>query len=100
VYDRKAEKIGTVADIMLDKRSGKVVYAVLTVGTFLGLGGKHYPLPWSMLRYDTRLGGYVVNLDRERLENAPSYADNDNMDYAARGSQVHDYWEVPPYWAR
>lgn len=77
VYDAKGEKTGSIHQVMIDKRSGRVTYAVLSFGGFLGIGEKYHPLPWNMLTYDENLSGYIVNLDRERLENAPSYAEDD-----------------------
>lgn len=72
VYDLSDEKIGVIEDIMVDKRLGTVAYAVLSFGGFLGLDAKHYPLRWSMLRYNTQLEGYQVKLDKAALENAPT----------------------------
>lgn len=74
VYNTGGEKLGSVYDVMLDKVSGNAEYAVLSFGGFLGIGDKYHPLPWKQLRYDTRQGGYVVGLDRSRLEGAPVYA--------------------------
>src|SRR3982751_6105444 len=73
VYNRQGEKLGSVYNFMVDKRSGKVEYAVMSFGGFLGMGDSYHPLPWNVLTYDTRQGGYVVDLDRGRLEGAPSY---------------------------
>ena len=72
VYDLAGEKIGLIKDIMLDKLQGTVAYAVLGFGGFLGFDPKHYPLRWSMLRYNTELDGYQVKLDKAGLENAPT----------------------------
>ena len=91
VYSMEAEHIGSIEDVMLDKSTGRVGYAVLSFGGFLGLGSKHYPLPWDMLRYDTALGGYVVKLDKTRLENAPVVEDG----WADRRRAVDDYWAMP-----
>ena len=71
---------------MIDKRTGEVAYAVMAFGGFLGMGADYHPLPWSVLTYDTSQGGYVVNLDKETLEAAPRYTEND----AKR-------WEDPEY---
>ena len=101
VYNRHAERLGTVEDVMLDKRSGRVAYAVMSFGGFLGIGERYHPLPWSMLNYDLDLGGYLVDLDRDRLEGAPSYAASDEVDWADNnfGKRVSDYYGVRPYWA-
>jgi sporulation protein YlmC with PRC-barrel domain len=69
VYNLQGEKLGTVDDIMIDKISGRAIYAVMSFGGFLGMGEKQHPLPWSSLKYDERQGGYVVNLDKNMLEN-------------------------------
>ena len=91
VYSLDAEHIGSIEDVMLDKQTGRVSYAVLSFGGFLGLGSKHYPLPWEMLRYDTSLGGYVVKLDKARLERAPVIEEG----WAERRRMVDDYWATP-----
>jgi hypothetical protein len=72
----------------------------MSFGGFLGIGDKHHPLPWSMLKYDTGLEGYVVNLDKRILENAPAYDTDEPADLADEtyGRKVHDYYKVPPYW--
>jgi sporulation protein YlmC with PRC-barrel domain len=74
VYNKTGDRLGTVYDVMLDKVSGRTEYAVLSFGGFLGIGNKYHPLPWNQLTYDTGLGGYVLGLDRDRLERAPTYA--------------------------
>lgn len=74
VYSRRGERLGTVESFMVNKRSGRVEYAVLSFGGFLGLGHRHYPLPWNLLTYDVERGGYVVDLDPRDLERAPSFA--------------------------
>ena len=93
VYDAKGEKIGSIHQIMIDKTSGRVTYAVMSFGGFLGIGDKYHPLPWNMLTYDERLGGYIVNLDRERLENAPTYAEDELAWSDPKfGTTVTDYY--------
>ena len=74
VYDNNGEKLGSIESLMIDKRSGQVRHAVLEFGGFLGLGTDRYPLPWSMLKYDTHRDGYVVPLDNSRLADAPRYS--------------------------
>ena len=73
VYDRKGERLGSVSNFMVGKRSGQVAYAVMSFGGWLGMGESYHPLPWNTLTYDTDLGGYVVGLTQERLRNAPSH---------------------------
>jgi sporulation protein YlmC with PRC-barrel domain len=64
VYNRQGEKLGTIRNFMVEKRSGKVEYAVLSFGGILGMGDSYHPLPWNVLTYDTTQGGYVVDLDK------------------------------------
>ena len=93
VYDAQGEKMGSIHRIMIDKISGRVTYAVMSFGGFLGIGDKYHPLPWNMLTYDEGLGGYIVNLNRERLENAPAYSE-DELDWQdpKLGAGVTDYY--------
>lgn len=102
VYNRSGEKLGTVHAIMIDKRGGNVAYAVMSFGGFLGIGESYHPLPWGVLDYDVRQGGYVVDLDRDILEGAPTIASSDDVDWAdaAWGRRVHDYYGAVPYWDR
>lgn len=71
VFDRRAEKIGSVHGVMIDKQTGRVEYAVLTFGGLLGFGLRAYPLPWSMMTYARDLHGYYLELTREDIEAAP-----------------------------
>lgn len=99
VYNRSGEKLGSIYNFMVDKRSGKVEYAVLQFGGLFGLGSDYYPLPWDVLTYETDQGGYVVDLDKSVLEKAPRYTGNDeptfDRDY---GREVYGYYGVSyPY---
>jgi PRC-barrel domain len=73
VFNAGADRVGSIQDLMIDKRSGQVAYAIMSFGGFLGIGNSYHPLPWSLLRYDTNLGGYVVDIKESDLEDAPSY---------------------------
>jgi hypothetical protein len=100
VYRSNGDKIGAIERVMLDKQSGKVAYAVMSFGGFLGIGHDHYPVPWSLLTYNTRLGGYEVNISDQQLKGAPKYANDNDWDWEdrKRAQQVFDYYRVPPYW--
>jgi hypothetical protein len=94
VYGAAGNRLGSIGTLMIDKARGKVEYAVLTFGGIMGIGSRHFPLPWSQLRYDTALGGYVVNLTEEQLRDAPSYdaAEPVNLTDNAWGEKVHGYY--------
>jgi sporulation protein YlmC with PRC-barrel domain len=99
VYRANGDKLGTIERVMIDKLSGKVAYAVMSFGGFLGLGHDHYPIPWSLLRYDTRLEGYVVEMNDEQLKGAPRFTADHPFDWNdnERGRRVYDYYKVPFY---
>jgi hypothetical protein len=96
VYGADDEKIGSIERVMLGKTDGRVAYAMLSCGGFLGFGDDHYPLPWQQLTYDTDVGGYRVNLTKDQLEGAPKYS-GDAWDWEDRASarQVSDYYGTP-----
>jgi PRC-barrel domain len=99
VYNRAGEKLGHVEDIMLDKISGRACYAVMSFGGFLGIGNKHWPLPWSALTYDMSKEGFVVDIDKKKLEKAPSYDSDDFRWTPDYGRSVDRYYGAPSYWS-
>jgi PRC-barrel domain len=99
VYRSNGEKIGQIERVMLGKRSGKVAYAVMNFGGFLGLGHDHYPIPWARLTYNEKLGGYEVNVSNKELEGAPKYDPADEWKWDRDNDRrVSDYYGVPGYW--
>ena len=94
LYGADDQKIGSLQRVMIDKISGKVSYAVISFGGFMGIGEDYYPMPWPNLKYDTRLGGYRVGVTEDQLKGAPKYSKDENWDWAdaARGRRVDDYW--------
>jgi len=99
VYGADQRKIGSLERVMIDKISGKVAYAVLSFGGFLGMGEDFYPMPWSTLKYDTNLGGYLVNLTKDQLDNAPKFNESRGWNWNRENDrQVHDYYRARPYW--
>lgn len=77
VYDFSGERLGSISNIMIDKVSGQAEYAVMQFGGFLGIGTDNYPIPWRMLQYDVDQGGYVVDLDKDLLNDAPRFKDDE-----------------------
>ena len=94
VYNDAGEKLGSIDDLMIDKRSGQVRYAVLEFGGFLGMGTDRYPMPWNVLKYDRTRGCYIVPMDKARLQKAPKYRDADvpvfDLEYGTRVDQYYN----------
>jgi PRC-barrel domain protein len=101
VYGADDQKIGTVQRVMIDKISGKVAYAVISFGGFLGMGEDYYPMPWASLKYDTNLGGYRVGVTEDQLKGAPKYNRNTDWDWSdrSRDKSVYDYYRAPLWYA-
>jgi hypothetical protein len=97
VFGADNQQIGSIERVMIDKISGKVSYAVLSFGGFLGIGDDHYPLPWQSLKYDTDLGGYVTGITEDQLRGAPKYGNDNTWDWADRSAtrSVNGYYGVP-----
>ena len=93
VYRADGTKIGRIQRVMIDKVSGKVGYAVMSFGGFMGIGENYYPLPWSALTYNPRLDGYEVNVSDEELKGAPHFTQHENWDWSSpdRSKALHDY---------
>ncbi len=95
VFSADGEKMGTIERVMLGKKTGKIAYAVLSFGGFLGIGHDHYPLPWASLTYDESLGGYRTAVTQKQLETAPKYANDADWSWNAHARKVDDYYGVP-----
>jgi len=101
VYNTAGDSLGEIHDVMIDKQSGKIAYAVMSFGGFLGIGERYHPLPWVTLKYDTRQGGYVVGMTKEQLEGAPTFGSNETPAWGNREyeEKIHGYYKTQPYWA-
>lgn len=75
VYNPKGERLGTIEQVMIDKLTGQVAYAVMSFGGFLGVGERYHPPPWAVLDYDPARGGYIIDLDKKTLVGAPHYGE-------------------------
>ncbi len=96
VNNRQGGRLGEVYNFMVDKLTGQVAYAVMGFDGFLGIGERYHPLPWKTLAYDTRLGGFVIDLTRDQLERAPSYTLEETPWAGPKyGRSVHDYYDIP-----
>lgn len=97
VFGRDGEKVGSIEKLMIDKLTGRVVYAVLVFGGFMGVDAKRRPVPWTALAYDPEADGYTISLTREQVKAAPAYEhaiepDWNDPDYRKR---LHSYYGPP-----
>ena len=98
VCNQKGEDVGDIKEIMLDMRNGKVGYAVLSFGGFLGMGEKLFAVPWGALTLDTKYKRFVLNVEKDRLKNAPGF-DKDHWPDMADQSwarEIHSYYGIKP----
>jgi hypothetical protein len=91
IYGADGKPIGRIEQLIIDKVTGRVAYAVLSFGGFLGIGSHHYPIPWSLLTFNEKLGGYQVSITEEQLKDAPKFGLSENQ-------KLHDYWNVTYPW--
>lgn len=99
VYNHKDEDLGDIKEFMLDMRSGRVSYAVLSFGSFLGMGEKLFAVPWNALTLDTVNQRFILNIDKERLKDAPGFdADHwPDMADTTWTNEIHSYYGTTPY---
>jgi len=95
------ERLGHIERLMIDKISGKVSYAILSFGGFLGMGTSLLPLPWARLTYNPEFEAYQLDIDDEELRRAPSFGADRDFDWGDRSqeAELHRYYGIPPYWA-
>lgn len=96
VYNPAGEDLGDIKEIMLDVSSGRIAYAVLSFSTYFGMGEKLFAVPWSALTLDTMEKRFVLNVDLDRLKNAPGFDKSQWPDMAdpSWGDQIHDYYRT------
>jgi sporulation protein YlmC with PRC-barrel domain len=99
VYNSEGSSIGTVEDVVLDKTSNKIMFAVLGMGGFLGIGEKYHAVPWALLDYDTDKDGYVVPLSKDVLKAAPVYNIDDLTKHDGDiRDRAYSYYKVDQDW--
>ena len=100
IVNRQGDTLGELEEIMLDVTTGRVAYAVMSAGGFLGMGEKLFAVPWSALTLDTARKCFVLDIPKQRFEEAPGF-DKDHWPSMADhqwATQVHDFYGVRPYW--
>ena len=95
VFDREGQKIGHIQDVMLDKKSGTVAYAIMSHGGILGAGERYHPIPWSVMRYDVQKNGYVVPMNKAEMVDAPTLDQTQIYGDDAWAEVVHSHYGTP-----
>ena len=94
------ENLGKIEDLVIDAGAGRIAYAVLSFGGFLGMGDKFFAIPWNAFHFNLKENRAVLNLDKKKLENAPGF-DKDNwpnMADSTWGTSIYKHYGYTPYW--
>jgi sporulation protein YlmC with PRC-barrel domain len=100
VVNRAGESLGKIEELMLDLEKGRVAYAVLSFGGVLGMGAKLFAIPFEALKLDADRHHFTLDVDKEKLKNAPGFEKNNYPKVADRawGTQIYNYYGYKPYW--
>lgn len=100
VKDRAGNRIGEIEDVVLDKLSNNIMFAVVSFGGFLGMAEKYHPVPWASLDYDPEENAYIVDFTKEQLQAAPAASISElTQDDGRRFRDLaFDYYKTPRYW--
>ena len=100
VVNHQNQDLGSIEDLMIDLERGRIAYAVLSFGGFLGMGDKLFAIPWEAMTVDQDNKRLVLNIDKELLKKAPGFDKNNWPDMAdpAWGAELHSYYGYRPYW--
>jgi sporulation protein YlmC with PRC-barrel domain len=100
VVNLRNEDLGRIEELMIDLDSGRIAYAVLSFGGFLGLGDKLFAIPWSALTVDVAGEKFVLNISKDLLQQAPGFDKQDwpDMSDPAWGAEIYTHYGYKPYW--
>jgi len=100
VKDKSGQKIGEIEDVVLDKQSNNIMFAVVSFGGFLGAGEKYHPIPWAALDYDESESAYTVPYTKDQLKAAPAGSVSELLREGgvAIREQTYTYYKTPRYW--
>ena len=101
VINRQHEKLGKIHELVLDAKEGRLAYAVLSFGGFMGMGNKLFAMPWRAFEFAESGDELILNVDKEKLKAAPGFEQDSKWpDFADRtwGSSIDTYYGYAPYW--
>lgn len=101
VVNRENEALGKIHELVIDAKEGRLAYAVLSSGGFMGMGNRLFAMPWKAFEFASTENKLILNVDKDKLKAAPGF-DKDAKwpDFADKtwGSTIHEYYGYPPYW--
>lgn len=102
LHSPNGEEMGSISELVVDPTTGRVAYAVVELGGFLGLGERNFPVPWTLVQSTPNGDGYVLNVPKDRLTAAPQFTKSNRPDMSDRqwAMALHTYYGVQPYWIR
>jgi len=101
VVNRQNENLGKIHELVIDAKEGRLAYAVLSFGGFMGMGNKLFALPWNAFEFATGENKLVLRVDKEKLKSAPGFDQDAKWpDFADRtwGDTIYSYYGYDPYW--
>ena len=100
VVNQQDEGIGQIEDLVIDASAGRIAYAILSFGGFLGMGNKYFAIPWNAFKFNLADKKAVLNVDKKLLENAPGFDKDDwpNFSDTTLGSSIYNHYGYTPYW--
>jgi hypothetical protein len=100
VVNAQNEDLGKIEDLVLDVGAGRIAYAVLSFGGFVGLGEKYFAIPWNAFHFNLKASRVVLNVDKKLLANAPGFDKErwPNMADSTWGNSIHKHYGYTPYW--
>ena len=100
VQNQDGETLGTIKELMIDTGTGRIAYAVLDFGGFLGIGNKFFAVPWPALTVCSEKKCLVMEADKELLKTAEGFDQGDWPDFADQrwGARIHHHYRTAPYW--
>jgi hypothetical protein len=103
VVNHEDESLGKIDELVFDAREGRLAYAVLSFGGFIGMGNKLFAMPWKAFEFSNTENKLILNVDKKKLESAPGFDKSAKWpDFADRtwGGDIYKYYGYEPHWTK
>jgi hypothetical protein len=98
VYSTDGNRIGSIKYLVIEKVSGQVLYAITSFNALIAIRADTHTIPWSKLKYDSKLHGFRTDITRDQLHNAPEFSRGGEFDWSEQERErLHRYWHSPPF---